>query len=239
MPTPRPRYLSRITSPISTAPAAHSPPKPKPCIARRMKSCSKFCAKAQRNVKTEYQRMVICSIFTRPKRSASAPENQPPSDEISSVTVPISPASPFDIAHTVMIVGRMKLYICTSNASSDQPPKQAHIVLRSFAFRSRYQASMCFPPPLSLSASEADNRRRCHAEKPRSAMQKPNERGVLLIVDVQNDFCPGGALAVPEGDAIVPAVNRLARDFSHVVLTQDWHPPGHSSFASAHPGTQP
>jgi nicotinamidase/pyrazinamidase len=62
---------------------------------------------------------------------------------------------------------------------------------------------------------------------------------VLIIVDVQNDFCPGGALAVPHGDAIVPAVNRLAAQFAHVVLTQDWHPPGHSSFASSHPGKQP
>jgi nicotinamidase/pyrazinamidase len=62
---------------------------------------------------------------------------------------------------------------------------------------------------------------------------------VLLVVDVQNDFCPGGALGVPEGDAIVPAVNRLAAGFEHVVLTQDWHPAGHSSFASAHPGRQP
>jgi nicotinamidase/pyrazinamidase len=70
-------------------------------------------------------------------------------------------------------------------------------------------------------------------------MQRPSERDVLLIVDVQNDFCPGGALAVPDGDAIVPAVNRLACEFAHVVLTQDWHPSGHSSFASAHPGKQP
>jgi len=62
---------------------------------------------------------------------------------------------------------------------------------------------------------------------------------VLIIVDVQNDFCPGGALAVPHGDAIVPAVNRLAAQFAHVVLTQDWHPRGHSSFASSHPGKQP
>ena len=66
-----------------------------------------------------------------------------------------------------------------------------------------------------------------------------DDRGVLLIVDVQNDFCPGGALAVPEGDAIVPAVNRLARSFAHVILTQDWHPPGHTSFASSHPGKHP
>jgi len=61
----------------------------------------------------------------------------------------------------------------------------------------------------------------------------------LVIVDVQNDFCPGGALAVPEGDRIIPAVNRLAAEFAHVVLTQDWHPPGHASFASSHPGRQP
>ena len=70
-------------------------------------------------------------------------------------------------------------------------------------------------------------------------MQGSTERDVLLVVDVQNDFCPGGALAVPGGDEIVPTVNRLARDFTHVVLTQDWHPPGHSSFASAHLGSQP
>lgn len=65
------------------------------------------------------------------------------------------------------------------------------------------------------------------------------ERDVLLVVDVQNDFCPGGALAVPEGDRIMPVVNDLARRFAHVVLTQDWHPGGHLSFASSHPGKQP
>jgi len=68
---------------------------------------------------------------------------------------------------------------------------------------------------------------------------KRDDRDVLLIIDVQNDFCPGGALAVPQGDAIVPAVNRLAAEFAHVVLTQDWHPRGHASFASSHPGKQP
>jgi nicotinamidase/pyrazinamidase len=65
------------------------------------------------------------------------------------------------------------------------------------------------------------------------------DREVLIVVDVQNDFCPGGALAVPDGDAVVPAINRLARQFAHVVLTQDWHPPGHSSFAASHPGRRP
>ena len=62
---------------------------------------------------------------------------------------------------------------------------------------------------------------------------------LLLIIDVQNDFCPGGALAVADGDAVLPVVNRLAERFDHVVLTQDWHPSGHSSFATAHPGSTP
>ena len=57
----------------------------------------------------------------------------------------------------------------------------------------------------------------------------------LLIVDVQNDFCPGGALAVPEGDQIIPVINRLIDQFDIIIQTQDWHPKNHSSFASAHP----
>ena len=68
---------------------------------------------------------------------------------------------------------------------------------------------------------------------------KPTERDVLLVIDVQNDFCPGGALAVPQGDAIIPAVNRLAASNAHVILTQDWHPPGHASFATSYPGKHP
>ncbi|GAB5448969.1 bifunctional nicotinamidase/pyrazinamidase [Gymnodinialimonas sp.] len=56
----------------------------------------------------------------------------------------------------------------------------------------------------------------------------------LLVIDVQNDFCPGGALAVADGDAIVPGINALMADFATVILTQDWHPAGHSSFASSH-----
>jgi nicotinamidase/pyrazinamidase len=62
---------------------------------------------------------------------------------------------------------------------------------------------------------------------------------VLLVVDVQNDFCEGGALAVPRAQEIVPLVNRLAARFDNVVLTQDWHPRDHRSFASAHPGRKP
>lgn len=65
------------------------------------------------------------------------------------------------------------------------------------------------------------------------------QRDLLLVVDVQNDFCPGGALAVPDGDAVVPAANRLMGAFDRVVLTQDWHPAGHSSFASSHHGKAP
>ena len=61
----------------------------------------------------------------------------------------------------------------------------------------------------------------------------------LIIVDLQNDFCPGGALAVPEGDQVVPLVNRLLSCFDLIVATQDWHPPNHGSFAVNHPGLQP
>ena len=66
-----------------------------------------------------------------------------------------------------------------------------------------------------------------------------NTDAVLLVVDVQNDFLPGGALAVPRGDEVVPIVNRLAAQFANVILTQDWHPASHISFASRHPGRRP
>ena len=62
---------------------------------------------------------------------------------------------------------------------------------------------------------------------------------VLIIIDVQNDFCPGGKLAVKGGNEVVPIINKLALGFQHVVLTQDWHPVGHSSFASQHEGSAP
>lgn len=61
----------------------------------------------------------------------------------------------------------------------------------------------------------------------------------LIVIDVQNDFCPGGALAVADGDRVVAPINALIARFEHVVLTQDWHPAGHSSFASTHPGKSP
>jgi nicotinamidase/pyrazinamidase len=62
---------------------------------------------------------------------------------------------------------------------------------------------------------------------------------VLLVIDVQNDFCPGGALAVADGNAVIDPIHRIAPMFEHIVLTQDWHPADHSSFASAHPGKKP
>lgn len=68
-------------------------------------------------------------------------------------------------------------------------------------------------------------------------MRPPSD--VLLVVDVQYDFMPGGALAVPFGDQVVAPINRLAAEFSHVVLTQDWHPRDHASFATSHPGKAP
>ena len=64
-------------------------------------------------------------------------------------------------------------------------------------------------------------------------------KDVLLVVDVQNDFCPGGALAVAEGDQVIEPIHRIAPFFEHIVLTQDWHPAHHTSFAANHPGKQP
>ena len=82
------------------------------------------------------------------------------------------------------------------------------------------------------------------AEKPRFTKLKKNivktlATDLFLIIDVQNDFCPGGALAVQGGDEVIAIINKLSRHFNHVALTQDWHPAGHSSFASAHPGKAP
>ena len=67
----------------------------------------------------------------------------------------------------------------------------------------------------------------------------PTDNDVLLVVDVQNDFCKGGTLEVPHGDKVVPVINELGRRFRHVIVTQDWHPTDHTSFASQHAGAQP
>ena len=70
-------------------------------------------------------------------------------------------------------------------------------------------------------------------------MIRPGPQDVLLVADVQNCFLPGGSLAVKDGDQVIPVINRIAPAFSNVILTQDWHTPGHSSFASSHAGKQP
>ncbi len=69
--------------------------------------------------------------------------------------------------------------------------------------------------------------------------QTPPAESALIVVDMQNDFCPGGALEVPEGDRIVAGINALMREHAAVILTQDWHPADHLSFASQHPGSVP
>jgi nicotinamidase/pyrazinamidase len=65
------------------------------------------------------------------------------------------------------------------------------------------------------------------------------DRSALVVIDVQNDFCTGGGLAVPDGEAVVPVINQIGARFATVVLTQDWHPADHASFAAGHPGRQP
>ena len=74
---------------------------------------------------------------------------------------------------------------------------------------------------------------------PHQDLLKIDAHDVLLVTDVQNDFCPRGALAVSRGDEIIAPIHRIARLFAHVILIQDWHPPNHSSFAASHPGKQP
>ena len=66
-----------------------------------------------------------------------------------------------------------------------------------------------------------------------------SSESALIVIDVQNDFCPGGALAVAGGDEVIPRINELIARFDHVILTQDWHPARHSSFAASHPGQAP
>ena len=73
----------------------------------------------------------------------------------------------------------------------------------------------------------------------RPHLLRPDERSALVVVDVQNGFVTGGKLAVPRGEEVVPVINRIAPAFANVILTQDWHPAGHASFASSHAGRQP
>ena len=93
VPTALPRSLARMTSPISTEPAAHSPPKPRPCKPRTTRSCSKFCVKPDRKVKKANHATMIIKSRARPTRSASMPAIQPPKAEITSALVASNPAS--------------------------------------------------------------------------------------------------------------------------------------------------
>ncbi len=70
-------------------------------------------------------------------------------------------------------------------------------------------------------------------------MKVDREKSALIVIDVQNDFCPGGALEVKDGDRIVPVINKAIKHFNYVIATQDWHPEDHLSFASNHPGKKP
>jgi nicotinamidase/pyrazinamidase len=85
------------------------------------------------------------------------------------------------------------------------------------------------------SLSLASIARSAHAQ----AKIKPGAEAALVVVDVQNCFLPGGSLAVAKGEEVIPVINRIAKSFQNVVLTQDWHTPGHISFASSHPGKKP
>jgi nicotinamidase/pyrazinamidase len=119
--------------------------------------------------------------------------------------------------------------------------------VRSGTGRKRISETRLHSPAASPIAAERRRRASRRAEKNgvRAAaagdadMPATGETDILIVVDVQNDFCPGGALAVPGGDDVPAVVNALARKFRHVALTQDWHPPGHTSFASSHPGRGP
>jgi nicotinamidase/pyrazinamidase len=103
--------------------------------------------------------------------------------------------------------------------------------------------SLILPLLFAIGVVIACERHRWRALVPEIALMPSgitiSDADVLLAIDLQADFMPGGALAVDEGDTIVPLVNALAMRFEHVVVTQDWHPPGHASFASTHPEAKP
>src|SRR3984957_14130925 len=90
-----------------------------------------------------------------------------------------------------------------------------------------------------MSASGGEGVERREESIPMAPAISISNQDVLLAIDLQADFMPGGALAVQAGDEIVPLVNRLASRFEHVVITQDWHPPTHASFAASHEGAKP
>src|SRR5450830_473323 len=145
VPMALPRCSLRTDSAISTAPAAHSPPKPKPCKAFSTINCGKVCANEHKNVNRENQMMVSCKVRTRPRRSETAPITQPPSADETSVAALIMPACPLSRPKAAISAGIARVKICTSSASSAQPLKQAQNVLRSSADTCRYQLNIVSP----------------------------------------------------------------------------------------------
>ena len=109
VPTALPRFSARITSPISTEPAAHSPPKPSPCKPRTIRSCSKFWVNPERNVKNANQAIVIIRSRARPMRSASMPAIQPPNAETTRALVASSPAWALVICQSAISAGTTKV----------------------------------------------------------------------------------------------------------------------------------
>jgi hypothetical protein len=109
VPSALPRCSGRMVSASSTAPAAHSPPKPSPMMVRAANSCSKFCARPQMKVHTANQAMEICSVFTRPIRSASHPASHPPMAETSRAPVAMIPALPAVMPQVAIRAGMTKL----------------------------------------------------------------------------------------------------------------------------------
>src|ERR1035437_5756294 len=141
-PTTRPRTRGLIVSLRSTAPAAHSPPKPSPCKLRVSKSCQKDCVKPERKVNAANHRMVHCNTRTRPTRSASTPAIHPPIAATIRTTVARIPACPLVIPHSAMSAGIANGYICVSIASTLQPPRHAQKVRFSPFVRSVNQSNM-------------------------------------------------------------------------------------------------
>lgn len=156
--------------------------------------------------------MTVSGAIVPPAYAAVTMINLGPGTSIPSTVMPFPESR---IPHTRFVSGERMLI--------DRPHSEARIEHRTAASPTGEPAAMMAALPCRPSRFT-----------PRSPMTE-----AVLVVDLQNDFCPGGALPVADGDAIVPLVNRLLAEKPVRVLTADWHPPDHASFASAHPGSQP
>lgn len=119
---------------------------------------------------------------------------------------------------------------------------ELHLIRQSLADGGNATTATVITPPPAAAAAHSTASAPIPAVKTVGRALRPaapTETRVLLVVDIQNDFCGKGALAVPDGDSVVPVINKLARRFAHVILTQDWHRDDHLSFASSHPGKKP